>query len=99
MNVSLLTKWWWKLEKESGLWQTIVRYKYLKKDSVVDVSHKQSDSAMWADVLKVNICIYKAGKLLCIMVKTHFFGKTFGCMINPCVCFSLIYSNSASNRM
>jgi hypothetical protein len=25
MNLSLLSKWWWKLEMESGLWQDIVR--------------------------------------------------------------------------
>jgi hypothetical protein len=25
MNISLLTKWLWKLEKEDGLWQTIVK--------------------------------------------------------------------------
>jgi hypothetical protein len=25
MNISLLTKWLWKLEKEEGLWQTIVK--------------------------------------------------------------------------
>jgi hypothetical protein len=29
MNISLLTKWLWKLEKEEGLWQTIVK-KYMK---------------------------------------------------------------------
>jgi hypothetical protein len=30
MNISLLTKWLWKLEMEEGLWQTIVRKKYMK---------------------------------------------------------------------
>jgi hypothetical protein len=29
MNISLLTKWLWKLEKDEGLWQTIVK-KYMK---------------------------------------------------------------------
>jgi hypothetical protein len=27
MNASLLTKWWWKLEKEDGLWQDIIQAK------------------------------------------------------------------------
>ena len=27
MNISLLCKWWWKIEKEEGLWQEIVRQK------------------------------------------------------------------------
>jgi len=25
MNISLLCKWWWKLEHEQGLWQDIVK--------------------------------------------------------------------------
>jgi hypothetical protein len=28
MNVSLLAKWWWKLEQEDGLWQDIINAKY-----------------------------------------------------------------------
>lgn len=30
MNVSLLCKWWWKIETEEGLWQSIISYKYLR---------------------------------------------------------------------
>jgi hypothetical protein len=47
MNLSLLCKWWWKLENEFGMWQEIVKYKYLKKDSIVSVKHKQIDSPIW----------------------------------------------------
>ena len=53
MNVSLLCKWWWKLEKEDGLWQRIVRYKYLRNNSIHNVSHKLNDSHIWSDLLKV----------------------------------------------
>lgn len=53
MNVSLLTKWWWKLEKEDGLWQEIVTAKYLQTKSIFSVSHKPSDSPIWYDLLKV----------------------------------------------
>lgn len=28
MNLSLLCKWWWKLEKGEGLWQEIVTKKF-----------------------------------------------------------------------
>jgi hypothetical protein len=28
MNISLLCKWWWRIENNEGLWQTIVRKKY-----------------------------------------------------------------------
>lgn len=27
-NISLLIKWWWKLEKKEGLWQDVVKAKY-----------------------------------------------------------------------
>jgi hypothetical protein len=29
-NISLLCKWWWKLETQHGLWQDIIKAKYLK---------------------------------------------------------------------
>lgn len=60
MNLSLLCKWWWKLE-ESGLWQDIAKYKYLKRDNVCFVKHKQTDSPVWADLLKVKN-IYLQGR-------------------------------------
>jgi hypothetical protein len=30
MKTNLLVKWWWKLESKNGLWQKLVRGKYLK---------------------------------------------------------------------
>jgi hypothetical protein len=53
MYASLLTKWWWKLEKENGLWQDIIQAKYMYNKTVFTVSHKASDSPMWSDLLKV----------------------------------------------
>jgi hypothetical protein len=61
LNLSLLCKLWWKLEVESGLWQTIVPHKYLKKETVISVKHRQTDSPMWADLLKVKP-IYLQGR-------------------------------------
>jgi hypothetical protein len=61
MNISLLCKWWWKLEKEDGLWQQIIRHKYLQNNSVHDVEHKINDSPMWTDLLKVKH-IYLQGR-------------------------------------
>jgi hypothetical protein len=29
MNISLLCKWWWRLEKGEGLWHEIVKKKYM----------------------------------------------------------------------
>jgi hypothetical protein len=53
MNISLMTKWWWKLDNETGLWQEIVRFKYLKNDSIHTVRHRRNDSAIWFDLLKI----------------------------------------------
>jgi hypothetical protein len=53
MNLSLLCKWWWKLEVESGLWQDIVSYKYLGRDNIFSVKYKQNDSPVWVDLIKI----------------------------------------------
>jgi len=50
MNISLLWKWWWKLGKEDGLWQEIIRY---KGGSVSTMKHKLDGSQIWVDLLKV----------------------------------------------
>jgi len=65
MNISLLYKWWWKFEKEDGLWQKIVKFKYLKNKSIHDVRHKLNDSAMRYDLLKVRE-IYLQGRSISI---------------------------------
>lgn len=46
MNLSLLCKWWWKLEREEGLWQQIISYKYMRDKTIYDVNHKLNDSPM-----------------------------------------------------
>lgn len=73
MNISLLCKWWWKLESEDGLWQKIIKYKYMKRDSVCTVKHRQTDSPIWADLLKIRH-IYLQGKRMCVNngIKTLF---------------------------
>jgi hypothetical protein len=53
MNLSLLCKWLWKIDREDGLWQQIIKFKYLRKDTICSVHHKQSDSPIWADLPKV----------------------------------------------
>jgi len=54
MNVSLLCKWWWKLEMENGLWQDIVKSKYLlSTDLISTVKWRMTDSPVWKDLLQV----------------------------------------------
>jgi hypothetical protein len=53
VNISLLCKWWWMLEKEEGLWQEIVRKKYVKQTPICLIPKRINDSALWKDLMKV----------------------------------------------
>lgn len=37
--IGLLCKWWWRSEKESSLWQDLVKAKYLRGKVVGSVNH------------------------------------------------------------
>jgi hypothetical protein len=63
LNISLLCKWWWKVEHKEGLWQKLVKAKYLSKSSIYTVSHKLHDSPMWYDLLKVKD-VYLKGRIV-----------------------------------
>jgi hypothetical protein len=52
-NISLLCKWWWKLKTRQGLWQDIVKAKYLRNKSVANVTCKFNDSLCWKSLLKI----------------------------------------------
>lgn len=67
LNISLLCKWWCILEKDEGLWQDIVKFKYLRGKCVSNVKHRQDDSPMWSDLVKVKN-FYMQGRIV----------KTFG---------------------
>jgi hypothetical protein len=64
MNVSFLCKWLWKLETESGLWQQIINFNYLKKDSICTVKHRQTDSPIWTDLLKIRDVYLRGRKVI-----------------------------------
>ena len=61
MKKSLLCKWWWKLDKEDGVWQDIIKEKYLRNDTISSVTFKLGDSPVWRDLLKVK-CLYLKGR-------------------------------------
>jgi hypothetical protein len=52
LNLSLLCKWWWKLERGEGMWQEIVRKKYVKSLCLQQLQKKPSKSSVWNDLLK-----------------------------------------------
>ena len=51
-NLSLLTKWWWKLETKQGLWQDVIRAKYFNQDTLTSVKTKFNDSQIWKAIMK-----------------------------------------------
>jgi hypothetical protein len=52
-NQCLLSKWLFKLINEEGLWQTIIRNKYLTKHTIGKVDKKPGDSHFWSGLMKV----------------------------------------------
>ena len=60
-NISLLTKWWWKLEKQDGIWQKLVRGKYLYNKTIANVKRRFNDSPIWKTMLS-NKDTYLAGR-------------------------------------
>jgi hypothetical protein len=41
MNIALLSKWLWKLFNEDGIWQKILRTKYLQKQTICQAVAKK----------------------------------------------------------
>jgi hypothetical protein len=66
MNIALLSKWIWKLFNGSGLWQTILKEKYLRGKTLRQVSYRNGDSHFWQGLLEVktlflNCCKFQIG--------------------------------------
>jgi hypothetical protein len=51
-NQCLLSKWLFKLINEEGLWQTILRNKYLTRQTIGKVDRKPRDSHFWTVLMK-----------------------------------------------
>jgi hypothetical protein len=85
MNVSLLCKWWWLLETGEGLFQDIVKLKYVKHFPICAIPLRMQDSPLWKDLMKAR-CIYLRGTGFKLNNGRHIsFGKIFGLVIIPCV--------------
>jgi hypothetical protein len=59
----LLCKWWWALENDKGLWQDIVKIKYVKNSPICSILFRYNDSPVWSDLLKIRH-IYLQGREL-----------------------------------
>lgn len=53
MNLSLLCKWWWKIETGQDLWQEIVQKKYIGTKTLWQLKKKPMNSSAWNDLIKV----------------------------------------------
>jgi len=65
MNISLMCKWWWKLERSLGLWQEIVRKKYVKNGCLHSLKKKPTNSPVWNQLLCIKD-IYIAGRKMLV---------------------------------
>jgi hypothetical protein len=53
-NKCLLSKWIVKLLDEDGLWQQVLKKKYMKGKMLSQVAKKKGDSYFWAGLMEVN---------------------------------------------
>lgn len=52
-NLCFLGKWLWKLENEDGLWQKLLRAKYLGKKTLGQCKRKVGQSHFWNGLMQV----------------------------------------------
>jgi hypothetical protein len=60
-NKCLLSKWLFKLLNEEGVWQELLRNKYLQSKSLSQVTVKPLDSPFWKGLMKVKEEFFKRG--------------------------------------
>jgi hypothetical protein len=62
-NKCLLSKWIIKLLNEDGLWQRILKKKYLKGRTLSQVKKKNGDSQFWSGLMEVKDLVLQKGGL------------------------------------
>jgi hypothetical protein len=78
-NKCLLAKWLFKILNEQGVWQELIRNKYLHSQTLSQVSAKSDDSPFWKGLMKVKIDFFLLGGLLrWVMGRTQVFGRIRG---------------------
>ena len=63
-NKCLLSKWLFKLCNEEGIWQELLRNKYLKDKTLGQVNEKPRDSYFWTSLMGVNDNFLSLGRFL-----------------------------------
>jgi hypothetical protein len=60
-NKCLQSKWLYKLQNEEGVWQELLRNKYLHSKSLSEVTMKPTDSPFWKGLMKVKEAFFSRG--------------------------------------
>ena len=63
-NEALLSKWLFKLLTEDGVWQTMLRNKYLGQKAVSQAYWKPSDSHFWAGLMAAKKQLFRFGSFV-----------------------------------
>ena len=64
MNRALLSKWLYKLLTSDGMWQQLLRNKYIGSKSLAQVEWKISDSHIWSCLMKAKPDFLRFGTFL-----------------------------------
>ena len=62
-NKCMLSKWLYKLWNEEGVWQNLLRRKYLSKKTLTHVEKKPGDSHFWSGLMMVKNIFLSCGSL------------------------------------
>jgi hypothetical protein len=63
MNIALLAKWLWKLFNEDDICQTILRRKYIQKQTLCQAVTKNGDSYLWRDLMEIKKTFWQHCKI------------------------------------
>jgi hypothetical protein len=77
-NSCLLSKWLYKLLSEEGLWQQLLKKKYLSQKTLAEVETKPTDSPFWKGIMKFNGELFSREVLNLAREKEFVFGKIYG---------------------
>jgi hypothetical protein len=59
-----LGKWIFKLLNEDGLWQQLLKKKYLKGKTLSQVERKKGDSHFWLGLMEIKKLVLERGRFL-----------------------------------
>ena len=77
-NVCLLSKWLYKLINEDGVWQQLLKKKYLKNRTFSQVTKQPGDSQFWSGLMEVKTISSLGESFWLKMVDRQYFGRIGG---------------------